>query len=374
MTANAHPNHHATDAGTFNLEAVIERFEDAWQRGLYPPIDAFLPTDRAQRLSVLIELIHTDLEYRCRAGEPARVEEYLQRYPELASDDDVVLGLLATECETRHGCAGRVTLEEYLQRFPAYRERLLAEFRGRLPCEQPASSQNTETTVGQHEPLATPSEPKDGVSATPSMRAGLSKERSRYRPLRLHASGGLGEVFIARDAELPRDVALKRIQARHRQDVESLQRFLTEAEIIACLEHPGIVPIHGLIQDGDEQPCYAMRFIQGESLHQAIRALHGQPVSFTPQHAGLRQLLTRFIAVCNTIGYAHSRGVIHRDLKPANIMLGPYGETLVVDWGLAKRLDQKEAEEVPDTESATATVRLIAHQTQRGTEIGRAHV
>jgi serine/threonine-protein kinase len=166
---------------------------------------------------------------------------------------------------------------------------------------------------------------------------------NRYRILHLHAQGGLGEVFVAQDMELNREVALKRMQARCQNDPGSRRRFLQETEITARLEHPGVVPVYGLVQDSGGYPCYAMRFIRGESLEEAIRRFHeadraGRDSGATLRVPGLalRHLLSRFVAVCNAVAYAHSRGILHRDLKPGNVMLGPYGETLVVDWGLAK--------------------------------------
>jgi serine/threonine protein kinase len=104
-----------------------------------------------------------------------------------------------------------------------------------------------------------------------------------------------------------------------------------EAEITGGLEHPGVVPVYGMGASPDGRPYHAMRLIQGDTLKDAVRKLHkGEP------GVTLRGLLTRLVAVCNAGAYAHSRGVLHRDLKPANILLGKYGETLVVDWGLAK--------------------------------------
>jgi serine/threonine-protein kinase len=169
---------------------------------------------------------------------------------------------------------------------------------------------------------------------------------SRYRPLRLHAHGGLGEVYLARDEELSREVALKRMRRKYAGDPGSHRRFVREGEITGALEHPGVVPVYGLNRDADGQPCFAMRFIRGDTLQDAIATFHVrraqglQPPGF--HSLSFRQLLGRFVVVCNTLAYAHSRGVIHRDLKPANIMLGDYGETLVVDWGLAKRIDAPE--------------------------------
>jgi serine/threonine-protein kinase len=155
----------------------------------------------------------------------------------------------------------------------------------------------------------------------------------RYRVLRAHAKGGLGEVFVALDTELHREVALKEIQAHYAGHAASRSRFLLEAEITGGLEHPGIVPVYGLNAYPDGRPYYAMRLIQGDSLKEALTRFHRAP-NF--RGAAFRQLLRRFVDVCNAVAYAHSRGVLHRDLKPANVMLGPFGETLVVDWGLAK--------------------------------------
>ena len=164
----------------------------------------------------------------------------------------------------------------------------------------------------------------------------------RFRVLRPHAKGGVGEVFVALDAELNREVALKRIQEHRADDPGSRARFLREAEVTGGLEHPGIVPVYALGRDAGGRPYYAMRFIRGESLKQAIAAFHeaGRRPGADPTARSLeiRKLLRRFVDVCNAVEYAHRRGVLHRDLKPGNIMVGPYGETLVVDWGLARAL------------------------------------
>ena len=190
-----------------------------------------------------------------------------------------------------------------------------------------------------------------GRTSTYSVGSATS-DGQRFHVLRPHARGGLGAVFVALDGELHREVALKQILEKYADDAVSRQRFVAEAEITGGLEHPGVVPVYGLGADAAGRPYYAMRFIKGDSLKEAIDRFHHRagtrfpsPLVGEGQGGGaidgsrdleLRKLLRRFTDVCNAIEYAHSRGVIHRDLKPANIIMGKHGETLVVDWGLAK--------------------------------------
>jgi len=167
----------------------------------------------------------------------------------------------------------------------------------------------------------------------------------RFRVLRPHARGGLGAVFVALDTELHREVAIKQILDNHVDNPVSRARFLLEAEVTGGLEHPGIVPVYGLGTYADGRPYYAMRFIRGDSLKEVIERFHGDAeLKGDPGRRSLelRKLLRRFTDVCNAIDYAHNRGVLHRDIKPANIIVGEYGETLVVDWGLAKPLGRVE--------------------------------
>jgi serine/threonine-protein kinase len=231
----------------------------------------------------------------------------------------------------------------------------------------------------------------DPVPCAPTLlHSSIDAKASRYRIVRPHARGGLGEVFVAIDEELHREVALKEIQGRHAHDAERRARFVIEAEITGGLEHPGIVPVYGLGSYADGRPFYAMRFIKGDSLKEAIDRFHAvdEPGAEHSQAGNRRQaehlqrrrqstaslefrkLLGRLIDVCNAIGYAHSRGVLHRDLKPGNVMLGKYGETLVVDWGLAKVVGRVEAGTLADECTLQPTSASGSSPTQMGSAVG----
>ncbi|MFN7734090.1 MAG: serine/threonine-protein kinase [Pirellula sp.] len=164
----------------------------------------------------------------------------------------------------------------------------------------------------------------------------LDPTTERYRIVRDLARGGLGKVSVAHDDELDREVALKEIQRRHSGRRESQLRFLTEARITGSLEHPGVVPIYSLGNFSDGRPYYTMRLIKGKTLAARIKEERIAQLKGRAYEHAIRPLVNHLIDVCNTIAYAHSRAVLHRDIKPTNIMLGKYGETLVVDWGLAK--------------------------------------
>ena len=179
----------------------------------------------------------------------------------------------------------------------------------------------------------------------------LGSDGPRFSIRRLHARGGLGEVFVAHDESFGRDVALKEIKPRYADDPESRSRFVREARITGSLEHPGIVPVYALGQNPDGRPFYAMRFIDGETLSDTLDRFHGndgKPTALADpgvRSLELRRLLSRFVDVCHAVHFAHTRGVLHRDLKPANIMLGRFGEAIVVDWGLGKTLGERPTDE-----------------------------
>ena len=226
-----------------------------------------------------------------------------------------------------------------------------------------------------------------GKSATqPERLSGAGQSKGRYLPLRFHAQGGLGEIHIAQDEELNREVALKEIRSEYVDDLPSRDRFVIEGEVTGRLEHPGIVPVYGMGTDASGRPFYAMRFIKGQTLSECIREYHGLGVDeelgqksnrarSKSRDIEFQSLLRQFMSICRTMDYAHSRGVLHRDLKPDNIMLGRYEETLILDWGLAKIIQRKGSlKDAPDTTDAEKSLHpgkgSDPNQTARGSVAG----
>jgi serine/threonine protein kinase len=194
-----------------------------------------------------------------------------------------------------------------------------------------------------------------------------SDQRSslRYTLSRMHAQGGLGKIWVARDTDLNREVALKEIRIDRSANPEAWRRFMKEAQVTGQLEHPNIVPVYELARrKEDDQPFYTMRFVRGETLRSAIAEFHRARKGKALDRLELqRRLLEPFVKVCQAIGYAHSRGVVHRDLKPENIVLGPFGEVVVLDWGLAKILSEAD-EKTPADNRVTVTAEAETHATQ----------
>jgi serine/threonine protein kinase len=206
-------------------------------------------------------------------------------------------------------------------------------------------------------------------------------------------SGAMAEVLRGYDTKLRREVALKVTKlARKQMPRQQLARFAEEAQIMAQLEHPNVVPVHDLGTSPDGRGYFSMKLIPGRSLETILEQRRADDPATLAQF-GLRRLLDVFLQVCQAIDYAHARGVIHRDLKPANIMVGDFGEVLVMDWGVAKLMEPSGARpetvtthfeegSIPDVETADSlfpthrpgvtSVRAAAKawQTQDGTVIG----
>ena len=297
---------------------------------------------------------------RALAREPGRnLADHLVAQGALTASQRELVDSLSGEYLSKHGGDAEKSVAMLIEA-PSARERL-----GRLEDPELTETFDPGVTVGS---ARSGEEIPDRGTTTAYPWGG-----QRFRVLRRHARGGLGEVFVALDAELNREVALKRILDRHADDPACRQRFLIEAEITGGLEHPGIVPVYGLGIDGDGRPYYAMRFIKGDSLKEAIGRFHGEEaLRKEPGRRSLEssKLLRRFLDVCNAIGYAHSRGILHRDIKPGNVIVGDHGETLLVDWGLAKLLGRVEEGGDSGERSLLTSSAGAGVETQPGTALG----
>jgi serine/threonine protein kinase len=178
---------------------------------------------------------------------------------------------------------------------------------------------------------------------------------TRYRLLGEVARGGMGIVFAAEDEQLRRKVALKVLDTLG-GEAELADRLMREARVLARLEHPGIVPVHEVGTLADGRVFYAMKFVKGHRLDQYLESVASVP-----------DRLRLFLRICDAVAFAHTRGVLHRDLKPANVMVGPFGEVLVMDWGLAKILAT-----VGDSEVAMRDL-PAAHQNNGGASVVTGH-
>ncbi len=225
-------------------------------------------------------------------------------------------------------------------------EELTRLFEQRADSRQTHLYADAETELGGQLATDWQAEPVSLVSRLPTEeQRSVSTERlmpdgTRYEERGVLGQGGMGEVRRVLDRALGRTMAMKVIAARLIRDEELLARFTEEAQATAQLQHPGIVPVHvrGRLWDG--RLYFTMAEVGGRTLREVTAEVHdprhGDPWRTTPSGWTLRRLLTAFHKVCETMAYAHARGVVHRDLKPDNIMLGEHGTVLVLDWGLAK--------------------------------------
>jgi serine/threonine-protein kinase len=251
--------------------------------------------------------------------------------------------------------------------------------RADAPADAPADANLADLVRRlENEPMPGAPRPADGA-AHPETQAGTTdptatvsdepERRGPYTLARVHAQGGIGVVWAARDPELDREIALKELRPEQAGKPAVLARFLEEARITGKLEHPGIVPVYQLARRTEEQSTfYTMRLVRGPTLNDAIRAYHQKREAGRAGPLDLRELLGAFVGVCNAVAYAHSRGVIHRDLKGQNVVLGDFGEVMVLDWGLAKVVGGPDGE--PHLAPLAADTAAGAGQTVQGQVLG----
>jgi WD40 repeat protein len=311
MPANIPNFHDLPKEAAARLDAIIARFEQAWQQGKPPVLDDYLQAEPHERLVLLIELVHIDLEFRVRAGEAIRVEIYLGRYPEVAECSSAAVALVVREMQLRQRREPGLRLDEFLVRFPQYQNEL-AGTRTKDPL--------ITVDVGP---------PPDHEAAEPTATPSAGPAMPGYAIFGVLGRGGMGVVYKARDLRLKRLVALKMILHAEHAGEQERERFRIEAEAVASLQHPNIVQIHEI---GEQQGCpyFALEYCAGGSL---AAKLSGTP--FPPREAA-----TLVATLAQAMHAAHGKGIVHRDLKPANVLLAEEGPK-IADFGLAKRLEEK---------------------------------
>jgi hypothetical protein len=279
--------------------AICDCFEQAWQAGQQPKINDYLgKVAEQERPSLFRKLLAAELKLLRENGKIVVPEIYQQQFPEYASVAEDLLSETVTMAA-------------------------IPPTDGNAPVFKPA---------------------KDTGTPAPASPTDLPARLGSYRIEEEIARGGMGRVVRIRDDDFDRPLAMKVLLERN-SDLED--RFLREARLTGVLQHPGIPPVHALGRLDDGRPYFIMKLIQGRSLQTLLR-------DRSSPSADLPRFITIFEQICQTVGYAHDRGVIHRDLKPANIMVGAFGEVQVMDWGLAKLMKFGPAEERSSTESSDA--------------------
>ncbi len=282
----------------------------------------------------LVALLRADQLRRWQQGERLPVEVYLQEVPALLADPELAIDLVFSEFLLRRAVLNEApSLEEYVERFPDYADALREQHMMEALWQEAAHTQGR----GPHAPptgLAPPMD-ADGTIIDPAAESRAAQSGTPalpgYEVLGEVGRGGMGLVLKGHDRHLGRDLAVKLLRDNLRGRADLVRRFLNEVRICGRLQHPGIVPIYALAQLPDGRPYFTMKLVQGCTLADLLK----------PSADGGRdqpRLLGIFEQVCQAVAFAHNKGVIHRDLKPDNVMVGDYGEVLVMDWGLAKVL------------------------------------
>jgi serine/threonine-protein kinase len=289
--------------------------------------DNLLPLDVEEKVDEICDRF----EGAWKQGRRPRIEDYLPALEE-PGRSALLRELIKVDIVYRRRGSENPTAEEYQDRFPT------------LASSVAISTGTDALTL----PVGPPAQRPEPFDAQPTGRYLLGEEIG---------SGGMGVVLRAQDTRFHRTLAVKVLLGEHRGSPELVRRFLEEAEVMGQLQHPGIPPVHDLGELPDGRPFFAMKLIKGRTLAELLRE---RP---SPEH-DLPRFLGIFQQLCQTIGYAHSRGILHRDLKPSNVMVGAFGEVQVMDWGLAKVLPQgTESPESPAGQTASPPTRV---RTARG--------
>jgi serine/threonine protein kinase len=342
-------------------EQIASAFDDSWQRSPDQPpnIAGYLPSGEPLSYAVLVALVEIDIEQRLKQANVARVEDYLQSFPRLTADREVVRSLIHLEAHQRRRHEPEIAIDEYEQRFPEFAGELqIQESSPKGAGAQPTESRSASCDAGAAASPNDSSEPeRQGVVAEierllpsevgtpPGGRTPASDPYATGNPDPVpHSSedewptiagyeileelgrGGMGHVFKARELRLNRSVALKIIRKDRLAQPGAVRRFHREARASARLSHPNIVTLYRA--DHSQNMHYlAMEYVEGTDLARLVRDKGPFPIAAACDY--VRQ-------ACLGLQHAHERGLVHRDIKPPNLMLTPQGVVKILDLGLAR--------------------------------------
>lgn len=360
-----------------SLGHIVAAFEEAWQRGDRPALAEFLPSSDPGRRIVLVELVHADLELRLKEGEAVGVEFYLERYPELAADREVVLALLSSEFGLRRRQNPNLDASEYYRRFPHLRDEL-SRFLGTL-VRKADTDGGPDAPHGEGPADSGPDSPTvaGGTPVPAAATAATLPQVPGYEIQGVLGRGAMGVVYRARHVRLNRLVALKMILGGAHASAEQRERFLIEARAVARLQHPNIVQIHD-VGEHEGRPFFSLELVGGGSLDRYLAGV--------PQAARASAELVASLA--QAMESAHAAGVVHRDLKPANILLAVAGSPptdgvarlpgpgplipKITDFGLAKQLDDESGQTQSGAILGTPCYMSPEQAAGRGSAVGPA--
>jgi serine/threonine protein kinase/HEAT repeat protein len=309
------------------LESLLLKFDQSWDEKRLPAALRNLSADSPLRRPALIELIKLDLEHRRKAGQKVRIESYLKPLPELGTADDLPVDLILAEYQMRRQAGAAGDVGDYAKRFP----RQADELRQRI---QQADLEASAAALPDHRASTVP--PGQAKGETVRQAGGTSgptalpEQFGRYRILKCLGKGGMGSVYLAHDPQLDRQVALKEPHFSSGDGPQVLERFAREARAAATIDHPNICPVYDVgVHDGVHY--VTMAYIEGRPLSELVR--DGKPLPPRPAAAVVRKLAL-------ALAEAHRHGVIHRDLKPSNVMVNRRKEPVIMDFGLARRVNK----------------------------------